>query len=271
MSPQHLDPTTTQRALTEHSYYRYRGCAPDSDVPSRAAGDLDLGVDAWQGPDLDGGEEQEARLAREAAAKTVCGRCPVLAECRAFGASVVVDGDVVKLAEQFSILGGMTALERTRVFVKKRHEVAVPAPDRMLRTPQKMAVLRALAAYSDPYEVAAAAGMSLGRANWQRARIATLLNLPVGASREAMVAEARRRGLLDDVPASKPVAPVAGPAGGGVPYEPVRVPSPRRDRFTAVAGQLPMFDELDLVLDDPAPTALVSALPVRTARLEAAA
>lgn len=247
------------------------------DEPARAAGDLDLGVDAWQGPDLDGGEEQDVRLAREAAAKAVCGSCPVLAECRAFGSSVVVDGDVVKLAEPFSILGGMTALERHKAFIRTRHEVAVPAPDRMLRTPQKLAVLRALAAHADPVAVAVAAGMDVARANWQRARIATLLNLPVGASREVMVAEARRRGLLDEAPAPKPVpgavssgAGVAPPRDGG-PYEPVRVPAPRRARFTAVAGQLSMFDEIDLVLDDPAPALPVSALPVRTARLEAAA
>lgn len=262
MSPnvQQLDPTITNQQLTDHPYYPYRGCAPDSEDPALAAGDLDLSVNAWQAPDRDGGEEQDERLAREAAAKAVCVRCPVLAECRAFGASVIVDGDVVKLAEQFSILGAMTALERTRAFVKTRHEVAVPAPDRKLRTPQKLAVLRALAAHTDPCRVAAAAGMDVTRANWQRARISTLLNLPVGATRADLLAEAARRGLLDGVALPE--------QADGAPCKPGKPRSPRRDRFTAVAGQLE-FD--DLFPDDLAPTAPVTTLPVRTARLEVAA
>lgn len=259
MSPQHLDPTITNQELTDHPYYRYRGCAPDTDEPDRAAGDLDLPVDSWQVPDVDGGEGQDERLAREAAAKAVCSHCPVLAQCRAFGASVIVDGDVAKLAEQFSILGGMTALERHRAFVKTRHEVAVPAPDRKLRTPKKLAVLRALAAHTDPYQVAAAAGMDVARANWQRTRIATLLNLPAGATQADLLAEAARRGLLDGVTL---------PNRTDDPCKPVRVPSPRRDRFTSVAGQLE-FD--DLFPDDLAPTAPVTQLPVHTVLLEAAA
>lgn len=259
MSPQHLDPTITNQELTDHPYYAYRGCAPDTDDPALAAGNLELSVQAWQAPDRDGGEEQDERVAREAAAKAVCSRCPVLAQCRAFGASVVVDGDVAKLAEQFAILGGMTALERHKAFIKTRHEVAVPAPDRKLRTPQKLAVLRALAQFTDPDQVAAAAGMDVARANWQRTRIATLLNLPVGASRADLLAEAGRRGLLEGV---------ALPNRMDGPCKPGKPRSPRRSRFTAVAGQLE-FD--DLFPDDLAPTAPVTQLPVHTVLLEAAA
>lgn len=267
-----LDPTTAQQQLTDHPHYRYRGCAPDVDSPRVAAGDLRLSVDAWQAPDLDGPEDQVARRAREDAAIEVCGVCPVRAECLAYGSSVTPEG---KLAEPFAILGGMTPLERHRAFVKKRHEMAEAAPDRQLRTEQKLAVLRALAAHTDPYDVAAAAGMDVRKANWQRRKLVTLLNLPRDASRRDLLAEAGRRGLLGGVrvveddgrvpavppptrmpaeparatialfaqaPALESVAlPVPAPvdaASEGRDVTVVRVRAPRRDRFTDIAGQL---------------------------------
>jgi hypothetical protein len=200
---------------------------------------------------------------------------------------------VVRLAEPISILGGMTALERHKAFVKTRHEVAVPAPDRMVQTKQKETLLRALAAHVDPYEVAAAAGMDVRKANWHRSRLVTQFNLPkVGATRSGLLEEAVRRGLVeaslvvpDDgtvpaipycpepeavlaadagveeqadgtpavsgpvqvalVPAPEP-GPVVPPSPAG-PYEPARVPSPPRRRFTAVAGQLSLDDVLGAV------------------------
>lgn len=297
----HLDPSTTQQHLTEHRLYKYRGCAPDSDNPAVAAGDPSgrLPVGSWQAPDVDGAEDQTDRRVREAAAVEVCVDCPVMVQCLAYGSSITMVGEVAKLTEPYSILGGMTSLERHKAFIATRHKVAAPAPDRKLRTPQKLAVLRALAAHTDPYDVAAAAGMDVRTANWQRSILATKMNLPAGATRREMLAEAARRGLLDGVvvveddgsvpavppPTRMPPVPSAesvavfatavasvpasasGPSRpdgpGSVPYEPVRVPSPRRDRFTAVAGQL--------TLDDLVPSAPVTQLPVHAVLLEAAA
>jgi len=292
-----LDPTTTQRLLTDHPYYRYRGCASDSDDPRMSAGDVTLSVDAWQAPDLDGAEDQQERRAREAAAIEVCVGCPVMVQCLAYGSSVTSEG---KLAEPFAILGGMTPLERHRAFVKTRHEVVEAAPDRQLRTERKLAVLRALAVHTDPYEIAAAAGMDVGRANWQRRRLVTLLNLPSDASRRDLLAEAGRRGLLDGVavveddgrvpavppptrmpaepdratvdlfaqdaaaPSAVPAVPVVvDPAAEGRDVTVVRVRTPRRDRFTAIAGQLS--------IDDLTPEATVSLLLTHSVPLEAAA
>lgn len=291
-----LDPTTAQQRMTEHPYYRYRGCAPDVDDPRVAAGDVGLSVGAWQAPDLDGPEDQQERRSRESAAIKVCGGCPVRAQCLAYGSSVTAEG---KLAEPFAILGGMTPLERHRAFVKTRHEVVEAAPDQQLRTPQKLAVLRALAAYTDPYDVAAAAGMDVRKANWQRRKLVTLLNLPSDASRLELLVEAGRRGLLggarvveDDgrVPAVPPPTrmpaeparatvalftqapapavavlsvPVVDPASEGRDVTVVRVRAPRRDRFTAIAGQLS--------IDDLTPEATVSLLLTHSVPLEAAA
>lgn len=212
MSPMRMDPKTAQNELTDHPYYRYRGCAPDPDDPRVAAGDPSLSVDAWQAPDVDGGEEQEARAVRVAAAKAVCGRCPVLAACAVFGASVTEDG---KLAERHAILGAKTAVERTKALVEERQQVPVvvePAPDEQLRTPQKLAVLRALAVYEAAVDVARAAGMDVRTANWQRARITTQLGLEKTATRAEVLEAAVARGLL---------APdeVADPAPSVVPVQ----------------------------------------------------
>lgn len=276
-----LDPITTRDELTDHPRYRYRGCAPDVDQPRMAAGDLRLPVGAWQGPDMDGGEDQNDRRVREAAAIEVCVSCPVMVQCLAYGSSVTADG---KLAEQHAILGGMTALERHRAFVKKRHEVTEPAPDGQLRTKQKLAVLKALAAHTDPYEVAAAAAMDVRTANWQRSILVTKLSLQRDATRRELLAEASRRGLLDgvavvdddgtvpavpaptkmlDAPAPSTVdlfapdpLPSWGPStddpsvaevpeapdGEDTTAEPVRVRAPRRDRFAAIVGQLSIED-----------------------------
>ncbi|MBA4866204.1 hypothetical protein H1V43_33770 [Streptomyces sp. PSKA54] len=60
-------PAAAHLALTDRRYL-YRGCAPDVDNPRLAAGDNSLSVDAWAAPNVDGGEDQEARRAREDAA-----------------------------------------------------------------------------------------------------------------------------------------------------------------------------------------------------------
>lgn len=197
MTQKRLDPKTAQQELSDHPYYRYRGCAPDVDDPRVAAGDNSLLVGAWQAPDVDGGEEQEERNERVRAAKAVCGRCPVLVACAVFGASVTAEG---KLAERHSILGGRTAVERTRVLVEERQRqrvVVEPAPDEQLMTEQKLAILRALVVCEAPEDVARVAGLDLRTANWQRARLVTQLGLPKSASRAEVLAAAVARGLVD--------------------------------------------------------------------------
>lgn len=283
-----LDPKTTHRELTEHRFYPYRGCAPDPDDPRVAAGNTALAVTSWDPPDVDGCEEPRARRTREAAAVEVCVGCPVMVQCLAYGSSVTAGGK--KLVEPHAVLGGMTALERHRAFVKTRHQEPVaPAPDRHLKTPQKLAVLRALAAHTDPYRVAEAAGMDVRTANWQRSILAGKLGLGRGATRRELLAAASRRGLLggvavvaDDgtvpavppptrmpaeseaVPAPEPPSVVAlFPVPVAAHRLPARGCSPRRGhRFTAVAGQLS--------LDDAARAALVTSFPVRSVLLEAA-
>lgn len=228
---QNTGPQTPYEAWTEHPYFRYRGCAPDADDPRRAAGNPELTLDAWHGPDVDGGEAQPDRVRREHAAVEVCLSCPVMVQCDVYASSVRLDG---KLAEPGGIRGGRTALERHRRFIKARHQVASvvePAPVEQLKTAQKRAVLKALAAYADPVDVAFAAGMDLRTANWQVSRLRTQLGLPDTASRTELLEAAATRGLLEGVrivPDGEPARP--------------RVPSPPRARFAHVAGQLSLWE-----------------------------
>jgi hypothetical protein len=292
------DLTAAYQAFTGHRFYAYRGCAPDPDQPQRMAGNPDLPLGAHQAPDLDGGESQTVRRAREEAAVDVCIGCPVMVQCDTYANTVTADG---KLAEPEGIWGGRRALERHRAFIQTRHEVAAAAPDARFHTRQKQAILRALARHSDPYAVAVAAGMDLRTANWQRSVLVTLLNLnKATATRQELLAAAVQRGLLDaaavvpddgTVPAVPPAGTVPEPQPAqtsrttprrpapaaataptehppvrdpDTPHEPVPVRSPRRDRFTAVAGQL--------TLDDALPgLAPVTTLHPHTTRLEAAA
>lgn len=231
--------TAAHQAFTEHRLHKYRGCAPDSDLPSRMAGDLDLPVGAHQAPDLDGGEPQAVRVKRENAAIEVCLSCPVMVACSTYANTITPEG---KLAEPDGVWGGRRALERHKAFIEKRHQVAAAAPDVRFQTPQRQAVLRALAAHVDPGAVAVAAGVDLRTANWQVSVLVTLLNLnKASASRAEILAEAVRRGLLD---ASAVVAEA--------PSRRVRVPSPRRDRFADVEGQLALWEaELELAVVHP--------------------
>jgi hypothetical protein len=201
------------------------------------AGNPSLPVGAHHGPDLDGAEPQRVRVAREDAAIEVCLGCPVMVQCDAYANSVTADG---RLAEPDGIWGGRRALERHRAFIRTRHEVAAAAPTRLVQTPQKVAVLRALAAHIEPQAVADAAGVDLRTANWQRSRLVTQFSLSKEkASRRELLAEAVRRGLLDaglvvaddgTVPAVPPPAPAPAPsvppAGAGSELEAVVVPAP---------------------------------------------
>lgn len=187
-------------AFTEDRFFKYRGCAPDVDNPTRAAGNPALSRNAWVTEDRDGVEPQREREAREAAAIEVCVACPVMVLCDRYASSARPDG---RLAEPRWIFGGRTAVERRRLFerrekppvVVKTMERAVPAS--RLETKQKLAVLRALALCWDPFEVAAAAGVDVRTANWQRSRITSDMGLPKSASRERMLAVAVERGLVD--------------------------------------------------------------------------
>jgi len=293
-----LSVTAARMAWEEHPRYRYRGCAPDVDEPGRAAGNLELPLDAWSGVDREGSEPQKEREARQAAAVDVCFGCAVMVQCDAYANSITGEG---RLAEPDGIWGGRTALERHKALIKARH-AAPPAPDRRFETPQKRAVLAALAVCWGPYEVAVTAsqllaswgegpdgGVDVRTANWQRSNLTTLLGLPRTASRAQLLAAAAERGLLEDVavvsddgtvPAvppptrmpvqlepspvvvsSLPVLPEPGP------YEPTRgVPRPRRGRFTDIEGQLALW-EAELTQLAP----VHDLFPTSNERLEAAA
>jgi hypothetical protein len=312
-----LSPAAAREVWVEHRFFKYRGCAPDPDDPRRMVGDPGLGVGAHHGPDVDGGEPQADRVRREQAAVEVCLNCPVMVQCDAYANSVTAEG---KLAEPDGVWGGRTALERHKAFIRHRHEVAVPAPDRMVQTKQKMAVLRALAVHTDPWLVAAAAGRELGvemdlrTAKWQLSRLVTQFNLcKTSATRRELLGVAVERGLLDaglvveddgtvpavpptrmpdaeprprpvpmpevEIPGPPPVpmptVPSPGPDpvpmpspefGGQCADRPLRLQSPRRDRFTDVHGQLALWEA---ELSTPELAAVHALFP--SDRLEAAA
>ncbi|MFJ8727733.1 WhiB family transcriptional regulator [Streptomyces sp. NPDC093269] len=243
------------------------------DDPRHAAGNLDLSLDAWSGEDRDGSEPQREREARQAAAVDVCMGCPVMVQCDAYASSVTRDG---KLAEPDGIWGGRLALERHREFIAKRHRVAAAAPVRQMQTPQKLRVLRALAAHEDAEAVAVAAGVDLRTANWQRSRLVTQLNLhKKKATRTQLLEAAVKRGLLEaaevvsddgSVPAvppptsATPAPAAAEPSAASLPAATVvqaeaaphrvsRRRRPRRARGPAVSsvpGQLSFDDALAL-------------------------
>ncbi|MFF8910554.1 WhiB family transcriptional regulator [Streptomyces olivaceoviridis] len=193
------DSIALRKAWEEHPRYRYRACAPDADHPGRAAGNIDLTLDAWSGEDRDGNEPQKDREARQAAAVDACFGCAVMQQCDAYATSVRWVNGMPKLAEPEGIWGGRTALERHRLLIKSKPELkATPAPDRMFQTQQKQAVLQALAHCWEPVEVAREAGLpDVRTANWQRSALVRHLGLPKTASRMAVLEAARLRGLLE--------------------------------------------------------------------------
>lgn len=101
------DPIAARQQLVDHAHYKYRGCAPDEDTPSMSAADPDVSLDAWGPYTGDGAEPQKERFDREKAAKQICGRCPVLALCRTYASTTVVDADGVEhLVEPEGVMGG---------------------------------------------------------------------------------------------------------------------------------------------------------------------
>jgi hypothetical protein len=201
----------------EHRFFKYRGCAPDPVNPRVLAADPGLPVDTHFPADRDGQEPKVVREAREAAAVELCLGCPVMVECDRYANSVTAEG---RLAQPDGVWGGRLAKERREAFAARRHEVAQAAPDVQVRTDQKRDVLLALAMCpdGDAGAVAAAAGVPVRTANWQRSRLVTQFNLnKASATRRELLAEAVRRGLLDaavvvaddgSVPAWSPAGPV---------------------------------------------------------------
>lgn len=289
-----IQPAKAYELFTEHPRFKYRGCAPDADDPTRAAGDLSLPQNAWITEDRDGAEPQKDRLAREAATIEVCLGCPVMVQCDAYASSVVGSGPSSRLAEPRGVWGGRTALERHRRFISQRHEATVersregvgldgvgqgpavvPAasPDAVGRgdvcTEQQRAVLAALARCTDAEAVAVAAGMDLRTANWQRSRLVTLVGLDkTRTTRAQLLAAAVEQGLLD--------AALVVEDDGSVPAVPPPPARPRGRRTDdAVPGVpvafVPVQLSLDEVLESSEPSASVTELRPRPAVLQGAA
>lgn len=196
-------------ALAGHRFYRYRGCAPapDPDFPGQSLGNPALHIDAWLPVSDPGGEPQPVHRAREAAAVAVCQGCPVRSACAAYALSETADGH---LAEPHGVWGGLRSLQRHAQVVKRRHAAldnpgapAVLPPVELLgdlteaRTPQKRALLVALAAETDEELVAYRAGMDLRLANFHRSHLTRMLGLDRRtATREQLLARAQAAGLL---------------------------------------------------------------------------
>ncbi|MET8585702.1 WhiB family transcriptional regulator [Streptomyces collinus] len=247
------------REWTEHPHFKYRGCAGDPDNPQRMAGNPDLHVGAHHGPDAFAPEGQRERRAREERAIEVCLSCPVMVACDLYASSVRPDG---KLAEPEGVWGGRRALERHKALIRRRVASVAAPTNRAFETAQKRAVLTALASCWEPFEVAAAAGMDVRTANWQRSSLVRLLGLPKTVSRMRALAVARERGLLEGVdlvaddgtvPAIPPPTRLPDPALiPPVPVVPVQAAAEgscrgvrsRRKRVTAVTGQLSFDDAL---------------------------
>lgn len=246
MSPTRLDPATAAYvAWTEHRFYRYRGCAPDLDDPRLASGCVErdgrrvrVPLDAWLGPDVDGGEEQKTRQARQAAAVEVCLGCPVMVECDAYANLVPSQADGVR--------GGRTMRERGALVAPPRPRVPEPVPVDRLRTVQKLAVLSALAVYADEYRVAYESGLDVRKANWQRARLVSGLGLGSSASRMELLAAAVKAGLVD--------GGLVVPDDGSVPA----VPPATRKLLIEVEGQFLLWPSN--------PAEVREAVPVRRRR-----
>jgi hypothetical protein len=260
-----MTPHLAHQAFVDHPHFRYRGCAPDLDEPTRAAGDLDLTIDAWAPWTSDTPEPQRTRIARERAAIAVCMVCPVLAECRTYGNSETADGH---LAEPEGILGGELALTRHRALIARR-TAAAPAMDAAAtaaaavseaRTPQRLALLAALARDTDDELIAYKAGMDVRTARWHRSALTTLLGLDKEhATRQELLAAARAHNLL---PKGVRIVPDG-------PYPIAAAPNTDGTRQRRIAPRRPVQLRLvDLADLPPAPTptaapnrGLVSSLP----------
>ncbi|MGW1409453.1 hypothetical protein [Streptomyces sp. NPDC002403] len=218
------DPIAARQQLTDDRHYKYRGCAPDEDNPTMSAADPDVPLDAWGPYTGDGAEPQKTRIDREKAAMAICTRCPVLALCRTYANTTVVDTEGVEhLVEPEGVMGGELALTRHRALIARRHAATVgtaPAAEALAvpvardlsegRTSQKRAVLVALARETDPELVAYQAGMDLRTANWHRSALVTMLGLDKErATRDQLLTAAVDQGLLPRSTRIRPDGPWA--------------------------------------------------------------
>lgn len=194
-----MEPRYAREALTDHPLYKYRGCGPDQDDPTMSAGDPDVSVDAWAPYTGDVPEPQKVRITRERAAVRICGWCPVRTECATYANTETEDGHLV---EPEGVWGGELALTRHRALIARRATVTATSAGVGLdmtetRTPQKKAVLRALARETDSELVAYRAGMDVRTANWHRSALVTLLGLNrETTTRDQMLTAAVEQGLL---------------------------------------------------------------------------
>ncbi|MFH8483640.1 hypothetical protein [Streptomyces sp. NPDC018055] len=288
-----VDAIAARQRLVDDRHYKYRGCAPDPDLPGMAAGDPDVPLDAWGPYTGDGAEAQKIRLDRERSALAICDRCPVLALCRTYANTTVVETDasgrqVEHLVEPEGIFGGQKALARHKALIERKHAEAATAVGVVwdladARTPQKLAVLHALAGEVVDVRVARRAGMDLRTCNWHRSALCSLLGLDKEtATRDELLQVAVLRGLL---PSARGVVwdglwPIAAaPTTDGVrqrriaPDMPLTalIPQPRtgrtrRRRTTATLGAshgpgfvvLPLFP---VALVAPAPTRILEPTP----------
>lgn len=228
-----MDAITARQHLVDDRHYKYRGCAGDPDDPRVSAADPDVPIDAWGPYTDDGAEPQRVRRARERAALAICKRCPVLAACRTYANTTTLDeAGVEHLVEPEGVMGGELALTRHRALIARRHAATVgtgaaATEDTPLvrnlddaRTPQKRAVLAALARNTDPEAVAYRAGMDLRTANWHRSALVGMLGLDrERATRDQLLAAAVEHGLLPRSVRIRPDGPMpyaAAPTVDGV-------------------------------------------------------
>ncbi|MFF8422900.1 hypothetical protein [Streptomyces sp. NPDC015680] len=218
------DPISARQQLVDDRHYKYRGCAPDENNPAVSAADPNVTLDAWGPYTGDGAEPQKVRFDRERAARQICARCPVLSLCRIYAHTTVVDAEGVEhLVEPEGVMGGELALTRHRALIARRHAATIgttlaeEAPAAAVvrdlsegRTPQKRAVLEALARETDPELVAYRAGMDLRSANWHRSTLVTMLGLDKErATRDQLLAAAVDQGLLPRSTRIRPDGPWA--------------------------------------------------------------
>lgn len=174
--------------LRAHRWYPYRACAPSETDPALCAVDDTTPINVFLSPDV---ESQADRPVRERRAKAVCARCPIAAACAEYAIGTPETG----LREPDHIWGGLTGLERERLHRDRVN--TEPGDEPSVHTSQRDAILLALAAHTNPEQVAAAAGMDVRTANWQRSRLVTMFHLdPATTSRTQLLDTAIQQGIL---------------------------------------------------------------------------
>jgi WhiB family redox-sensing transcriptional regulator len=155
----------------------------------------------------DGQEGQIARLAREAAAKALCARCPIVAGCAAWAL-----GDATTW-EQYGIWGGLTAAERGRRRREEQERAGVA--HEWQRSQQRDQLLAVMAGHRDSLgdvvlrrvgkdeRVRAAVGLDERTVSWQTSRMCGLLGVERTATVDDLLRAAAAKGVW-----SGPVPPV---------------------------------------------------------------